>query len=115
MKVKPKLAYRHANHPSSTAVKVEPQDCTIATNQPEWETKAKIFLECNGAPEMLLNRDDYTVIVEQRGYYDQHGDKRVALLYEGDELKPIRFKGDNVICEATCHNSTKQCLVEVPI
>jgi hypothetical protein len=116
MKVKPKLAYRHANYPEATSVLVEPQECYLATNQPEWEAKAKIFVDSRGgAPEMLLTRDDYTVIVEERGYYDCHGDKRVALLHEGQECKPVKFKGDVVIVEAVEQNGQRECLVELPI
>lgn len=116
MKVKPKLAYRHANMPEATSVVVEPQECVIASNQPDWEAEAKVFVDCRGgAPEMLLTRDDYTVIVEQDGYYDCHGDKRVALLNEGQELKPVKFVGNVIVCEAVEQNGQRECLVEVRI
>jgi len=116
MKVIPKLPYRHANMLSNTAVVVDVQDCVIATNQPDWEADAKIFIECqNGAPEMLLMKDDYHVVVEDTGYFNCHGDKRLALLRSGDKLVPRRFKGNTAICEGYCHNSERQVLVEIGI
>lgn len=64
MKVRPKLAYRHANYPHNTAL--DPNKvyvAELATNQPEWEEKGKIFLPCpNGAPEMLLDNTEYEVV-----------------------------------------------------
>ena len=116
MKVKPKLAYRHANYPKSTSVVAEAQSCVVATNQPDWENDAKIFVDCRGgAPEMLLTKDDYLVIVQDTGQYECHGDARVALLHKDDELVPVKFLCDMIICEATCHNSNSKVLVEIPI
>jgi|LakMenE01Jun11ns_1017448.scaffolds.fasta_scaffold9959384_23 hypothetical protein len=64
MKVRPNLAYRHANYPSNTAL--DPKaviDATPATNQPNWECEGKIFVECpNGAPELLLVAGEYTIV-----------------------------------------------------
>lgn len=117
MKIKPKLAYCHANYPMSTAL--DPNkiyDAAPATNQPDWDKQAKIFVECpNGAPEILLKSGEYTVIVEERGYYNQYGDKRFALLHENDELHTVKFVGDKIICDAICHNSEKECRVEIII
>lgn len=123
MQVRPNLEYRHANYPSNSSCTTEVQDCILATNQPDWEAEGKIFVLCRqGAPEMLLTKADYTVVVEDRGYYDQHHDKRVCLLHDGDELRVVKFAtsiwGERervVVCEATCHNSGKSCYVEVPI
>ena len=64
MKVQPKLAYRHANYPSNTALDpTRATEAVHATNQPDWEAEGKIFVDSpNGAPEMLLLRGEYTII-----------------------------------------------------
>lgn len=54
------------------------------------------------------------MIVDQRGYYNWHGDKRVALLHEGDALSPVRIEGDIIICDAICRNSGRHCRIEYP-
>ena len=64
MRIKPKLAYRHANYPASTALDPsEVYDAVHATNQPDWEAEGKVFVESpGGAPEMLLSRDEYEIV-----------------------------------------------------
>jgi hypothetical protein len=53
--------------------------------------------------------------IKQRGYYDQYGNKRVCLLYEGDIVKVVRVKDEFTVCEATCRNSERECLIELPL
>jgi hypothetical protein len=55
------------------------------------------------------------MIVDQRGYYDCHGDKRLALLHKGDALSPVRIDGNIIICDAVCRNSGRSCRIEYPI
>jgi hypothetical protein len=64
MRVRPKLAYRHANYPSNTALDpARVYDAEIATNQPDYEAKGKIFVQGpNGAPAMLLERGEYETV-----------------------------------------------------
>ena len=103
MKVKPNQAFRHANYPSNTAVSTEPQTCVLATNQPEWEAECKIFVESNnGAPEMLLTKDDYRVIVteeSEEGHYDRPYENKAVLLKVGQQLIPCKIIGDKMLCE----------------
>ena len=101
MKVKPNQAFRHANYPASTSVSTEPQTCVLATNQPEWEAECKIFVESNNAPEMLLTKDDYRVIVteeSEEGHYNQPYEKKACLLKVGQQLIPCKIVGDKMIC-----------------
>lgn len=64
MRVKPKLAYRHANYPASTALDpAKVYEAVHATNQPDWKEKGKIFVDSpNGAPEMLLMEGEYEIV-----------------------------------------------------
>jgi len=64
MLIRPKLAFRHAGYLSPTALDPEKTyEATPATNQPECE--GKVFVQCpNGAPELLLERDDYDIVGE---------------------------------------------------
>ncbi len=101
MKIKPNLAYRHVNHPVSTAVSTEPQSCVMATNQPEWEAECKIFVESKNAHSMLLNKDEYRVIVmkeSEEGHYNQPYEKKAVLLKVGQQLIPCKIIGDKMIC-----------------
>ena len=61
MQIIPNDAYRHANYPGNTAL--DPNkvyDATIASNQPDYEERGLVFVDCpNGAPELLLDSTDY--------------------------------------------------------
>lgn len=64
MKARPLRAFKHASYPSNTRLdpnkvyEVEP-----ATNQPDYEERGKVFFPCpNGAPSLLLWREEYEVV-----------------------------------------------------
>jgi len=63
MKIKPHEAYRHATYPVDTALDPDKvYDATIATNQPDYQKRGLVFVDCpNGAPAMLLNGTEYDI------------------------------------------------------
>ena len=64
IKIRPRLPYRHAGYQDST--RLDPSKvyrARIAFNQPDYAEKGKVFVDCPGdAPELMLEKDEYTVI-----------------------------------------------------
>jgi hypothetical protein len=64
IKIRPKLPFKHAGYPNSTRLDLRKvYRARIAFNQPDYVERGKVFVDCpGGAPELMLEKDDYTVI-----------------------------------------------------
>ena len=61
MRIRPNMAYRHANYPTATALDPgKVYNAIWATNQPNWKERGLVFVDSPaGAPEMLLDHTEY--------------------------------------------------------
>lgn len=61
MRVKPRLAYRHAGWPPGSLDPNKVYEATIATSQPNYKVRGLVFV---GPNDLLLTREEYTIIEE---------------------------------------------------
>jgi len=70
MKIRPKLAFKHAGQPGPSLNPRKVYPCIHAWNQPDREAKGKIFVPFNPTDveveydSILLERGDYEIITE---------------------------------------------------